>query len=957
MRLRAGLLTLCFGWAFAFYPNRESPDVGLSDLTDEDITTNAILRAVATFMEGNPLPGKPGFKPGELVGLDPLTPTSLFKAYFRADVSPNQFVQAIQNIVSGNNEVERLHAQESDYHFHCEQIATSITLFQQYRDGIFTQIKQSKDKMDLNAYEMARLETGTALHILQKFYSNTNWVEMGKRTPYRRLVKASDPVFPIASSATKTCKDCLPTESGSLKCSGNLLVDNLLTSGYKKSETCATKPKGKCGHGGKYDETRLQSPTGGINKETANPELSPHSNLHYKAAQLAEDATVEFFVGPGFGFLDSLGPSVFRKFFNLQGYSLTFVIDTTGSMSGEIELVKTTCINIIKKFVNSPDAPYNYVLVPFNDPSFGPAIVTHDVAYFQSQIGALTATGGDDCPEMSMNGLKLALANSEPRSNIFLFTDAGAKDVALLEEVMIQASSVQTQIYPMLTGYCSASGGGVEENEYEKLAKVTGQHYTLVQKGKLNSVLGITELALNSAPAVLVQVTERTKKLLFYVDETLQELSISVKKKNDVPFYFTLLTPGDSDKTWSRRKRAVTADTKVSSLVNTTNYQVIKVQVTQPGQWAVEMSSLDTYTFEIAGKSLLDFSYKIMEEKNGYVLPIQGRPEKGAEYILSVAVEGDSGKLTLTRVIIFDETGKINKAYDLNKSTDSRGELRVSVPVRFNLTSFMLGIGGKTENGSEFLRSKPHLIHTESISLKLSEGQKSTLTEGTSLNVLVIASNEGPDQTFTFNVKDELSLMRSFNPQSILIAQGQNVTLTATFEAPKPIRQQSSSLVTFTAKGGTSTNYLKSVITVVPEVKEIPDQDPPQYNITQLGDICKGKKKPVQVCKSHTWDLEFQAWDNRSAVSVELGLPAAEIPPVYSLNCSDTIISGVSWASCQYSSDCCYPHVSLILTDDTGNANLLDVDFRDSQKENGSSESRIQSSVVLAVSLLSAIFY
>ncbi|XP_039626527.1 von Willebrand factor A domain-containing protein 7-like isoform X2 [Polypterus senegalus] len=874
-----------------------------------------------------------------------------------ADVSPNQFVQAIQNIVSGNNEVERLHAQESDYHFHCEQIATSITLFQQYRDGIFTQIKQSKDKMDLNAYEMARLETGTALHILQKFYSNTNWVEMGKRTPYRRLVKASDPVFPIASSATKTCKDCLPTESGSLKCSGNLLVDNLLTSGYKKSETCATKPKGKCGHGGKYDETRLQSPTGGINKETANPELSPHSNLHYKAAQLAEDATVEFFVGPGFGFLDSLGPSVFRKFFNLQGYSLTFVIDTTGSMSGEIELVKTTCINIIKKFVNSPDAPYNYVLVPFNDPSFGPAIVTHDVAYFQSQIGALTATGGDDCPEMSMNGLKLALANSEPRSNIFLFTDAGAKDVALLEEVMIQASSVQTQIYPMLTGYCSASGGGVEENEYEKLAKVTGQHYTLVQKGKLNSVLGITELALNSAPAVLVQVTERTKKLLFYVDETLQELSISVKKKNDVPFYFTLLTPGDSDKTWSRRKRAVTADTKVSSLVNTTNYQVIKVQVTQPGQWAVEMSSLDTYTFEIAGKSLLDFSYKIMEEKNGYVLPIQGRPEKGAEYILSVAVEGDSGKLTLTRVIIFDETGKINKAYDLNKSTDSRGELRVSVPVRFNLTSFMLGIGGKTENGSEFLRSKPHLIHTESISLKLSEGQKSTLTEGTSLNVLVIASNEGPDQTFTFNVKDELSLMRSFNPQSILIAQGQNVTLTATFEAPKPIRQQSSSLVTFTAKGGTSTNYLKSVITVVPEVKEIPDQDPPQYNITQLGDICKGKKKPVQVCKSHTWDLEFQAWDNRSAVSVELGLPAAEIPPVYSLNCSDTIISGVSWASCQYSSDCCYPHVSLILTDDTGNANLLDVDFRDSQKENGSSESRIQSSVVLAVSLLSAIFY
>ncbi|XP_051776471.1 von Willebrand factor A domain-containing protein 7-like isoform X3 [Erpetoichthys calabaricus] len=932
MHLHTGLLTLCFGWAFAFYPNRECPDVGLSDLTDEDITRNAILTAVATFMEGNPLPGKPGFKPGELVDLVPLTPTSLFKAYFRADVSPNQFIQAIQNIVTGNDEVERLYAQQSDYHFHCEQITKSITLFQQYRDEIFTQIKVSKDKMDVNAYEKAQLKMGMALHILQKFYSNTNWVEMGKRTTYRHLVNASDPVFPIASSAIKTCKDCLPTESGSLNCSGNLLVDNLLTSGYKKLETCAAKPKGKCGHGGKYDETRLQSPTGGINKETANPELSPHSNLHDKAARLAENATVEFFIGPGFGFLDSLGPSVFRKFFNLQGYSLSFVIDTTSSMSDEINLVKTICINIIKKVMNSSDAPYNYVLVPFNDPSFGPAIVTHDVAYFQSQIGALTATGGDDCPEMSMNGLKLALANSEPRSNIFLFTDAGAKDVALLDEVMIQASSVETQIYPMLTGYCSASGDIVEDNEYMKLAKVTGQHYTRVQKGKLNSVLGITELALNSAPAVLVQVTERTKKLLFYVDETLRELSISVKKNNDVPFYFFLLTPGDTDKTRSRRKRAVTMDAKVSSLVNTTNYQVVKVQVTQPGQWAVEMSSLDTYTFEIAGKSLLDFSYKIMEEKNGYVLPIQGRPEKGAEYILSVAVEGDSGKLTLTRVIIFDETGKINKAYDVNKSTDSRGQLRVSVPVRFNLTSFTLGIAGKTESGSEFHRCKPHLIRTESISLKLSEGQKSTLTEGTSLNVLVIASNVGPDQTFTFNVKDELSLMRSFNPQSILIAQGQNVTLTATFEAPKPLSQQLSSLVTFTAKGGTSTNYLKSVITVVPEVKEIPDEDPPQYKITKEGDSCRGIRQSLLRCKSFFWETTFLAWDTKSAVTVEIGLPADKTPKTSSLNCDDSVESGVHRSSCKYRSDCCTPYVTLIVKDATGNKNLLKVDF--SEKEN-----------------------
>ncbi|XP_039626530.1 von Willebrand factor A domain-containing protein 7-like [Polypterus senegalus] len=928
MHLHSGLLILCIGWAFAFLPNKDSPDLGPNDLTDEDITTKAILRAVATFMERNPLPGKAAFRPGELVGLRPLTPTSLFKAYFRANVSPGQFIQAIDNIMKGNNEVELNYAEDSQYNFHCEKIREGISYIQEYREAIITQLKDSGDKMDFSAYEMIQISTGTALHILQKFYSNTNWVEMGKRTPYRHLVNAAEAAFPTASSMMNTCRDCLRTLRGVLDCSRNLLVNDLLTSGYKMSATCPAKPKGKCGHGGLNDETQLESPIGGINKETANPVLSPHSDLHKEAAQLAEDATVEFFIGPGFGFLDSVGPSIFRKLFNLQGYTLAFVIDTTGSMGNEIELVKTICISIIKKSMNSPDAPYNYVLVPFNDPAFGPAIVTHDVAYLQAQIGALSASGGDDCPEMSMNGLKLALASSEPRSNIFLFTDAGAKDVHLLDEVMIQAITVQTQIYPMLTGYCSATGGGVEGNEYEKLAEETGQHYTLVEKGKLDTVLGITELALNSAPAVLVQITERTKKLLFYVDETLTELSVSVKKKNNVPFYFALLTPWDT----TRKKRDVSLDGKVTSLVNTTNFQVVKVPVTKPGQWAVEMSSLDTYTIKIMGKSLLDFSYKIMEKKNGYVLPIQGRPAKGAEYILSVAVQGDSDKLTLTQVIVFDEAGKKHATYDINKSTDSHGELRVSVPVKIDLPSFSLGIAGKTEKGNDFLRCKPLLIHTETVSLKLSEGQKSTLIEGTSLDVVVVVTNEGPDQTFTFNVKDERSLMKSFTPSSALIKKGEKATLTATFIAPKTVAKQTSSLVTFTAKGGASMNYLKSVMTVVPKPEEIPDEDPPQYKITKEGDSCRGIKQSLLRCKSFFWDTTFLAWDTKSAVTVEIVQPADKTSKTSSLNCDDSVESGVHRSSCKYRSDCCAPYVTLILKDATGNQNLLKVDFR--EKEN-----------------------
>lgn len=39
--------------------------------------------------------------------------------------------------------------------------------------------------------------------------------------------------------------------------------------------------------------------TGGINKETSNPELSPHFHLHGMAGLAAIQATKDFFIGKG----------------------------------------------------------------------------------------------------------------------------------------------------------------------------------------------------------------------------------------------------------------------------------------------------------------------------------------------------------------------------------------------------------------------------------------------------------------------------------------------------------------------------------------------------------------------------------------------------------------------------------------------------------------------------------
>lgn len=48
--------------------------------------------------------------------------------------------------------------------------------------------------------------------------------------------------------------------------------------------------KGKCSHGGSFDQTSKQDPVGGINKDTV---VSSHGSLHQKAANLAVNATME----------------------------------------------------------------------------------------------------------------------------------------------------------------------------------------------------------------------------------------------------------------------------------------------------------------------------------------------------------------------------------------------------------------------------------------------------------------------------------------------------------------------------------------------------------------------------------------------------------------------------------------------------------------------------------------
>lgn len=80
-------LLLCAGIVSGFRPNHESGEISSNDFTDTDITELGALRAVAWYMERNPLPGRPAMAPGELENMVPLNAIRLFKAYYQGELA------------------------------------------------------------------------------------------------------------------------------------------------------------------------------------------------------------------------------------------------------------------------------------------------------------------------------------------------------------------------------------------------------------------------------------------------------------------------------------------------------------------------------------------------------------------------------------------------------------------------------------------------------------------------------------------------------------------------------------------------------------------------------------------------------------------------------------------------------------------------------------------------------
>ncbi|XP_069902833.1 von Willebrand factor A domain-containing protein 7 isoform X3 [Globicephala melas] len=456
------------------------------------------------------------------------------------------------------------------------------------------------------------------------FYSHSNWVELGEQQPHPHLLWPRQGLRNLAQVDDPTCSDC-----DEWSCPGNLLGFTLLTSGY--FGTHPSKPPGKCSHGGHFDQSSSQPPRGGINKDSTCPGFSPHHMLHLQAANLALLASIQ-----AFSLLRSrLGDRGFSRLLDITpASSLSFVLDTTGSMGEEINAAKIQARHIVEQRRGGPMEPTHYVLVPFHDPGFGPVFTTSDPDSFWQQLNEIHALGGGDEPEMCLSALELALQHTPPLSDIFVFTDASPKDAFLTNRVESLTQERRCRVTFLLTEDPSRVQGRPRREvlsplrfePYEAVALASGGEVIFTQDQYIQDVAAIVGdsvadlVTLPLEPPVVVP----ERPLVFSVDGLLQRVTVRIH--------------GEVSSFWIRNPAGVSQGQEEGEgpLGHTRRFgQFWMVRMNDPlqtGTWEIQVTAKGTPRVRVQAQTSLDFLFH-------FGIPMEDGPHPGL-YPLTQPVAG-----------------------------------------------------------------------------------------------------------------------------------------------------------------------------------------------------------------------------------------------------------------------------------------------------------------------------
>ena len=355
---------------------------------------------------------------------------------------------------------------------------------------------------------------GRLLHTLQDFYSHSNWVEsISSEKPNEFLANSND-LGSIVDKNTVVCIDCDSNDNCKNNINPVLSEQKLLTSGFF-SMSSKEKPFGKCSHGGWFDKTRKNS-YDGINKDKLS---SPHGNLHYKAANLAEISTYKFF----YDLRKEIGDVYFGQILGFNGNTIALIFETNDLLGKKIKVAE----NIFKKY-ESGSSFHNFIfstsniklLKADNLNKFLKKIENPQQEYFKTSFS-----------KRIINVLKFC----EQNSIVYIHANILLSNIDLSDEIIPLAEENNIIVNIVFDLSDNAYAPTKLDNELTKLAKVTGGSVWY-----LNDIEGLlslinVDIQIDNLQTILIVDNDEKKDKefdkVFYIDSTIEEYYVSISPK------------------------------------------------------------------------------------------------------------------------------------------------------------------------------------------------------------------------------------------------------------------------------------------------------------------------------------------------------------------------------------------------------------------------------------------
>ncbi|XP_062848411.1 von Willebrand factor A domain-containing protein 7-like, partial [Trichomycterus rosablanca] len=703
--------------------------------THQDITRAAILQKTAEVCKDQ--------QGGNSAQLDVLSVESVAELCL-SPASARSLKWSMRVINSRNILVDIRHVLDPQYHVDGES-------FVQARGLITRGLAAVKASVHLRNYDSARQQLGSTLHTLQDFYSHSNWIELGYRTPYINLIRSDLPLEKIADKATPTCSSC------NNNCNGNVLdsiiSEKILTSGYF-SLTNGMKPAGKCSHGGTADLTSYVEPRGGINKDSID---SSHGYLHSVAADVSIEASKQLLQE----IRDEAGDMAFLRLMGIfqTSSALCFVIDTSVSMNNDITEVKRITSSIVNSIRGTVDEPSAYILVPFRDPDFGPVIKTTDSKEFLKKIDALSTGDGGEGPDTSLSALWLALASSPPASEIFLFTNSDAKDVEMKNTVLALIESTTSTVNVLLTNPLTNSTSSISNpvNQlYKDLASASGGRAIELSEDLLFNTTNIITEFMHSSQVTIFQTTRnpgKSEQFSFVVDPSVRNLTFfltQTRTASSPDLQFTITAPS------GEAQSSKDVNGSLGHVQNLGGSCIVRIKSNQTGSWKISISSDQPYTLRVNGQSSTNFQFDFVEETYS-VINGRARADKNVTLLLSLLGSSSSAPF---EVALMDASS--SGVYPGILETRGNGEYLVTVST-LPQEEFYVGVKGlmNSSSSSVFQRQSSTRYRTSNISVTvLGDG---TWTPGTLFSFPFSVDTGATAGTLKLSVRSNLQYNTSFS--------------------------------------------------------------------------------------------------------------------------------------------------------------------------------------------------